>query len=220
LFDSRGVVLAALLLGASCPLAAQEIAPVAAPAESGPAAAPPAPENPAEITIPALTPIVVEILADEGSAISKSGDTFPLRLAEPILVDGVEVVPAGTPGTGEVIHAKRSGGSGAGGELILAADYLLVDGRRLPLRSLDLSGAGRDKIATVDAINVASAATVPGVALIGFLIKGKQMTVAKGARASAKTAANFVVSSAPSAVAGATSSKMTPGQSSTGGQSQ
>src|SRR5262245_4046011 len=58
--------------------------------------------------VPALTEISVEILADLGSKTSTTGDTFPLRLAAPIVIDGVELVPAGTAGMGEVIHAKKS----------------------------------------------------------------------------------------------------------------
>ncbi|HEY7807342.1 MAG TPA: hypothetical protein VIC34_09095 [Croceibacterium sp.] len=151
----------------------------------------------AEITIPALTPIVVELLADEGSGISKSGDTFPLRLAEPIQVAGRAVIPAGTPGIGEVIHAKKSGGGGSGGELILAADYLELDGRHLPLRSLDLAEVGKNNYRTADSLGLAGAATSPAVALIGMFIKGKQITVPKGTRAAAKTAAAFTLSAAP-----------------------
>ena len=72
----------------------------------------------------ALTPIHIEILADLGSATSHSLDPFPIRLADPIIVDGVEVVAAGSDGQGEVVHAKKSGGSGTPGELVLAARWI------------------------------------------------------------------------------------------------
>jgi hypothetical protein len=151
-----------------------------------------------EVVIPALTPVVVELLADEGSNISKSGDTFPLRLAEPIRVNGVDLIPAGTQGMGEVIHAKKSGGSGSGGELILAANFLEVDGRHLPLRSLDLAATGANKYRTADSLGIAGAATVAPVALIGMLVKGKPITIPKGTIAAAKTATAFTLPAASS----------------------
>lgn len=147
-------------------------------------------------TVPALTPVRVEVLATLSSKISKSGDTFPIRLAAPIVVDGHEVIPAGSTGIGEVVHAKKSGGSGAGGELVLAARYFEVGGRHLRLRSFHLAPEGKSNINTVNAINVASAAAVPGVALIGFLITGHQATVAEGTVAEAKTAEAFTIAPA------------------------
>ncbi|MET0587174.1 MAG: hypothetical protein ABWZ75_01520 [Novosphingobium sp.] len=70
---------------------------------------------------PALTPVSIQILAALGSKVSKSGDTFPIRLAAPVIVDGTVAIPAGAEGMGEVVHAKKGGGIGAAGELVLAA---------------------------------------------------------------------------------------------------
>jgi hypothetical protein len=140
------------------------------------------------LTVPALTPVRVELLTELGSKISKTGDTFPIRLAEPIVIDGRVVVPAGITGLGEVVHAKKSGGGGAGGELVLAARYLDVAGQRLRLRSLRVAVTGKSKIDTANAIGVASSATVPVAAFIGFLLKGGQTTIPAGTVADAKTA--------------------------------
>ncbi|MEO0063543.1 MAG: hypothetical protein RLZZ08_2103, partial [Pseudomonadota bacterium] len=89
-----------------------------APTSEPPAAPLPVAAQPA--AIPALTPVSVEILADLGSNTSVSGARFPIRLAAPLVVDGVAVVPAGATGEGEVVHAKKSSGMGAAGELVLA----------------------------------------------------------------------------------------------------
>ena len=43
---------------------------------------------------------------------------------------------------GEVVHAKKGGGSGAAGELVLAARYLDFEGSRVRLRSMRLDGNG------------------------------------------------------------------------------
>jgi hypothetical protein len=144
-------------------------------------------------TVPALTEVAIEILADLGSRTSQQGDTFPLRLAAPVVIDGVELIPAGTPGVGEVIHAKKSGGSGAAGELVLAARYLEVGGARLPLRSLRFDATAKDRMRTVETIELASAAVMPVASFIGFFIKGDQLSLASGSVLTAKTAADFVV---------------------------
>jgi hypothetical protein len=143
--------------------------------------------------IPALTPVSIEILAPLGSKISKSGESFPIRLAAPILIDGKEAVPAGALGVGEVIHAKKSGGMGAAGELVLAARYVEVDGQRLMLRSLNIAAAGESSIHKVDAINAASAASPLPIGLIGFFISGGQVNVAQGTVAPAKTRESFTL---------------------------
>lgn len=162
-----------------------------------PAAAAPAPGNAAAcdgcLTVPALTPVRIELLTTLGSAISKSGDSFPIRLAEPIMIDGKEAVPAGTTGIGEVVHAKKSGGSGAAGELVLAARYLDVDGRRLRLRSMALSSNGKS---AVEAAHVMGFAGGGIGALVGFLMKGGKTTVESGTVTSAKTAEAFIIAPA------------------------
>ena len=162
------------------------------------------PEEPCAdcVTIPALTPIKIELLETLGSKVSTSGETFPFRLAGPVLIDGKVAIPAGTPGVGEVVHAKKSGGSGAAGELVLAARYLDVQGRRLRLRSMNFAVNGHSNIRTVNSVAIASAAAAPPAALIGFLITGSQITVPQGTLADAKTAEAFTVS--PSAAVPAT----------------
>lgn len=171
---------------APSPLAAPQ--PQAAPA---PAASPPA--------IPALLPVSIEILADLGSKISKSGDRFPLRLAAPIMVDGVEAVPAGAMGEGEVVHAKKSGGMGAAGELVLAARFVEHSGRRIALRSLRIVPQGKSAINTVNAINVGSVASPLPVGLIGFFISGGQAVVPAGTIAEAKVAQDVPALAKPDA---------------------
>jgi hypothetical protein len=143
--------------------------------------------------VPPLTPVKLIIRAHLGSKISASGDWFEIELAEPIVVDGVTLVPAGARGMGEVVHAKKSGGSGASGELILAARYLDVDGKRLRLRSLHIAVSGKDAIGSVNTLNVAAAATVPALALIGFFVKGKGIDIPENTVADAKTAEAFVI---------------------------
>ena len=160
--------------------------------DSAPSAQKPAPQCDCR-SIPALTVISIEVMAPLGSKISKTGDVFPITLATPIIVDGVEAVAAGTQGMGEVVHAKKSGGMGAAGELVLAARYLDVNGKRLKLRSLRLVPEGKSAINTVNAINVASAASPLTIGLDGFFISGGQINIPQGTIVEAKTAELFTV---------------------------
>lgn len=182
------------MCGAAPVLADPPVHPPVAPAAPAAAAAElvrsDAPAIPA-LTIPALTVVELVIDADLGSKTSHSGETFPIALHRPLVIDGREVLPAGTTGRGEVVWAKKSGGSGSSGELVLAARYLDVDGRRLRLRSMHLAEVGQDKFNTVNAINIATAATVPVASIVGFFLSGKQAFVTKGTIAAAKTAEDF-----------------------------
>lgn len=163
--------------------------PTSAIAGAGAAASPEDASAPgSQVIIPALTVVSIEILATIGSKTSTTGETFPLRLAQPIIIDGKEVVPAGVTGMGEIIHAKKSGGSGAGGELVLAARYLDLDGRRLRLRSMQVSAAGKDQMEL-------ALLSAQAIGPIAFAITGKNIEIAKGRIAAAKTAEAFVLTS-------------------------
>ena len=146
-----------------------------------------------ELTLPKLTPVVIELLDPVGSKSSKSLDTFRIALLEPIAIDGVEIIPAGTTGMGEVVHAKKAGGSGGAGELVLAARFLNVGGKQLLLRSMKIDAEGESRTDTVNTIAVASAATIAPIAVVGFFIKGGEVEIPAGARAHAKVAANFAI---------------------------
>src|SRR5262245_21652023 len=85
-----------------------QAAPPADPAQATPAAA----TAEATVRIPAGTVIAVEITEALSSRTSQMGQTFALRLAEPITINDEIVVPAGAVGGGEVIDAHRSGMGG------------------------------------------------------------------------------------------------------------
>lgn len=136
--------------------------------------------------IPKLTPVSIEIGTLLGTKISTSGDRFVIRLTEAIVIDGRQVVPAGVEGEGEVIHAKKGGGMGSAGELVLAARYLNVDGRQLPLRSMKFVALGKDNIGTSTALGIA-------LGLPGLLVSGGNTEVPVGTRASAMTREDFII---------------------------
>lgn len=192
-----GGVLAGMAVLAAGPAVAQ-ISPEPAPAVAAPVipVAPP-PTAPAACPsdakcIPALTVVTLKIGATLGSKLSVSGQTFPIMLAEPIEVDGQQLIPAGVTGMGEVVHAKKTG-VGVGGELVLAARYLDFNGQQIRLRSMQLGGKGKDNEALTFAVGVT-------VGLPALFIRGKHIEVPEGSLATAKIAAQVVLPQ-PQAVA-------------------
>lgn len=153
----------------------------------------PAPVQVAPRIVPALTLVRIEILETQGSALSKPDAHFPIRLVDPVQIDGKTVIAAGVMGEGEVVHAKRSSMSGGPGELILAARWLDVNGRKVGLRSMHISESGKSAIKDVNRVLFASAATVPVAAAIGWFMTGKEVVVPSGTHAEAKLAADFTV---------------------------
>lgn len=100
---------------------------------------------PACCTIPAGTIVQIELDQDLGSGRSRTGETFPIHLVDPIVVDGRTLIPAGARGMGEVVHAApRRWISHAAGELILAARFLETGGIRVPLHKLGFARTGRE----------------------------------------------------------------------------
>jgi hypothetical protein len=147
--------------------------------------------------LPALTVIDLVIEESVSSDVQKNGDRFPLRVAEDVLVGDVVVIPAGSHGEGEVVHAARSRGGGKAGELILAARYVRVGEREIKLRSF-AGGSGKDRTKG----SVAVAATLGFPAL---LVRGGAYVIAAGTLANAKTAEALELPAAVSSPAGAVS---------------
>lgn len=184
-YQHVAAVTAAGFLCASGMASAQDAATAQAPAQ---------PAAPASITVPARTVLQLEILDAVNSKDNSPGQSFRFRLAEPLTIDGRVLIPAGTPGVGEVVHAARARAMGKAGELILAARYLEHDGRRIALRTLRFgSSQGLDNSGALTTLNVVAAATVPVASLVAIGISGGEVRVPAGARATAQTSAEMVL---------------------------
>ena len=131
--------------------------------------------------VPAMTPVYVKIDQEISSKLNKAGDRFRIVVAEDVRIGEQIVIPAGTGGEGEVIHAAKSSMGGKPGELILAARYVRVGDIDVKLRSMVLGRAGTDR--TNESLAVA---IVTGP--IGLLVRGGAVIVPRDAVASAKTA--------------------------------
>jgi hypothetical protein len=81
-------------------------------------------------TIPAKTPVAIEIVSKAG----KGAEHFAIRLAQPLTIDARVVAPAGTPGQADAAPGGKS-------ETALATGYLDLNGQRIPLDNLDAKRA-------------------------------------------------------------------------------
>lgn len=181
-------VLFVLLLQAAAPEApASGESPVAetALAETVSEAAPEAAPVP-ELLLAKGTQIVIAVDKEVGSKISTAGEMFPIRLVQPVTLDGVTLLPAGIPGEGQVVHAKKAGMAGAAGELILAARYLDFAGRRIELRSFKFIEEGDEILSRGQNNADLAAATNTVIGPLGFFIGGGNTTIAPGTLATAK----------------------------------
>jgi len=163
-------------------------------------------------TIPARTEIELQLTEPVSSKTQRPGDTFGFRLAQPILVDGQVVIPAGAVGRGEVIDAAPPGFGGRAGKLVLAARYLMSGDTRLPLQSFNI-GTGSGKSYANTALIVGEA-----VGVAGLLVTGGNIVYPADAPATAKLAAAVTISPPvppATALAPAPTDPATPGGPST-----
>jgi hypothetical protein len=97
------------------------------------------------VVVPALTPVPIRIEEEIASNRHKPGHRFRIVVAEAVKVGDAVVIPAGSVGEGEVIHAAKSGAGGKAGELILAARHVRVGDVEVRLRSFALGAVGKDR---------------------------------------------------------------------------
>lgn len=128
------------------------------------------------------TPVSIRIAEPISSKTSRPDDRFAIELAEPLMVDGQVIVPAGARGVGEVVHAAKARWGGKAGELIIAARFLNCGAVQLPLSRFRWSETGESRDGAALA---ASIAFTPAA----FLIKGGEVEVPSGARATARLSA-------------------------------
>ena len=160
----------------------------------------------ADNALRAGTPIALkmaEALTTKGKNL-RVGYRFQMEVAEPVLVNGVVVIPAGSPATGEVTDVRNKGMWGKSGRIGARALFVRVNGRQIRL-----TGQLDDKGTTGTAGVVGSIALLP---IAGFLVTGTSASIPLGAPVGgfidedipvsfAATAATPMVVAAPAAAA-------------------
>jgi hypothetical protein len=128
--------------------------------------------------LPAGTEIHLRLLEPVASNTHAHGDRFKLEVAESVVVDGAEVIPAGAACVGEVVHAGKAGFGGRAGELILATRFVRVGDQEVRLRSFTASNGS-------DRVNLAMGLSY---VLVGLFVEGKNIVVPAGTDVYAKVA--------------------------------
>ena len=162
---------------------------VASPAS---AAAPARAARPACCKVAAGTAVMIELVDEVSSKTQKRGDTFTIRLAAPLILNGQVVLRAGTRGAGEVIDVHGPGIGGKPGKMVLAADYLVARNVRVPLNALQLAGRGHDNSTPATVLEIGGIASLP-LSLAGIILPGGEVAFKPGARAIAKVAGDVTL---------------------------
>ena len=152
--------------------------------------------------VAAGTAVEIELAEPVSTRTQKTGDTLALRLAAPLIVDNRIVLRKGTPGVGEVVEASKPGLGGKAAKLVLAAHYLQVGARRVPLEGLQLARAGRSNAAGASAVGLTGILFAP-LGFVGLAVHGGNVDFPEGERARAQLASDVVLPSLGPAPPGA-----------------
>lgn len=148
------------------------------------AQSPPESAQPVDLVVPALTPVIIRIDEEISSQKHKSGHRFPISVTEDVRIGDSIVIPAGSRGEGEVIHAAKPGAGGKAGELILAARFVRVGDNEIRLRSFALGAQGRDR-------SGAALGTSFVAGPFAMFVRGGAVVVLRETTGTAKTALEF-----------------------------
>ena len=121
------------------------------------------------------TPVALktrEALTTKGKKL-RPGARVQLEVAEPVLLDGAVVIPAGTPAVGEVTDVRNKGMWGKSGRINARVLYATVNGRQIRM-----TGAFDDRGTTGTGGVVASAVFIP---VAGFFVTGTSANIPVGA---------------------------------------
>lgn len=169
-------------------------------AQSGePAAAPavmtiaPAPSGNA--ILPQGTPIRLRTLSQLHSQENRTGDRFDLEVAEDVMLNGVVVIPRGSPASGEITRVKRKGMWGRSGRLETRLLSVRAHGMTIPI-----SGTVAERGDTGTAGVIASIAVLP---VAGFFVTGTSAIMPVGTGFNGLTTSDIPIAIDPSLTAAA-----------------
>ena len=129
------------------------------------------------------------------------GDRFHLETSEPVMVNGVNVIPVGSPAVGEITDVRNKGMWGKSGHLAARILYMTVNGRQIRL-----SGAFDDK-------GVAGGVGAVAVSALVFLPAGFFMTGTSAKIPAGSTIKSFVDEDVPLSIPMAAQAPMQVGKS-------
>ena len=117
----------------------------AAAQNSAPAAQTPAPPAAAPVQIDAGKTLAVTIDQDISTKTSSDGDHFDASLAEPVLVNGSEVLPKGTHVRGTVTRSAEAGHIKGSAMLTITLDSIRANGQTYAIRTTSYTQEGKSR---------------------------------------------------------------------------
>lgn len=150
----------------------------------------PAPVEPEvkSVTLPANSEVLLrmsEELTTKGGQ-AKEGQMFRLTVVHDVKVNGVTVIPMGTPATGEVTWKTGRAVFGKSGKMEIALRYVDLDGERIEIAGEYRQEGEGDTLAAVGAVVLAAPLLV---------ITGKSAVIPRGKEMMAHTVSPFTVTS-------------------------
>jgi hypothetical protein len=105
----------------------------------------PAPPPTPPIELAAGTKLTVTLDQDISTKTNSTGDAFAASLAEPVTVDGKQVLPAGTKAHGTITQAQAAGHLKGGAILALTLDSITVNGTKYSIETTQFEEAGKGR---------------------------------------------------------------------------
>ena len=139
--------------------------------------APPVPAGASRLVLPGGTAVAVEVVDKVSSSNANIGDTFAVRAADAVVINGWVVVAKGAPGQGEVLSVDRAGSHGHPGSLGVQIDWIFaVDGNKIHLTSQRSTAEGQSKAGVSSTVTIVSWAFLglPGLFAHNF-VKGRDV---------------------------------------------
>jgi hypothetical protein len=162
------------------PASVTEAPPAAPAATPAPAPAPAASAPPAvrQVSIPAGTPVHIQMIDNVDSATNHAGDIFRASLAFPIVVNGEPIVPTGTDVFIKLTNSSSAGRMTGRSELTLQLARLDFQGKSYDLSSDDYKDVGKSRgKRTAETVGIGAAA---GAVIGGIFGGGKGAAIGAG----------------------------------------
>jgi hypothetical protein len=153
---------------------------------------PPPAQPVAGITVPVSTSVVVRMIDSVNSDTARPGETFRASLAEPIYVNGQEVIPRGADVTTTLVTDQQSGKIEGRTVLTLALSTITVNGRVMNVTSSDVKTESSSR-------GQRSAGVIGGATALGAIVGalaggGKGAAIGAGSGAALGTGAEVLTS--------------------------
>jgi hypothetical protein len=152
--------------------------------------------TPARLTIPDGIPIKLQLVESVSSAHARPGDQLDFVVVRDVNLDGLTVIPAGTPATGSVTVVKGKRFLGIGGKVALKLDSVaLANGHRIALRAR-MAVKGRTRIRMMAAAMIGTGLVFLPAAAVFLLTRGHDSIVLKSTAITAHTDSSTSIVSA------------------------